>query len=76
MVPGHIEMQGYGNLQYINTLYPWDGHCDLRPPQIDWDDAPVGSYVRDFDLNESLRGQRMPCPSDCSAVTAAALTSG
>lgn len=59
MVPGHIEMQGYGNLQYINTLYPWDGHCDLRPPQIDWDNAPVGSYVRDFDLNESLRGQRI-----------------
>ena len=31
-VPGHIELQGYGQIQYINTLYPWDGHAELRPP--------------------------------------------
>ena len=23
-VPGHMELQGYGQIQYINTLYPWD----------------------------------------------------
>ena len=22
-VPGHIEMQGYGQIQYANTIYPW-----------------------------------------------------
>lgn len=58
-VPGHIELQGYGQIQYINTLYPWDGHAALRPPKIDWDDAPVGSYVRRFDLAPALRGQRV-----------------
>ena len=58
-VPGHIELQGYGQIQYTNTLYPWDGRSALRPPQIDWDDDPVGSYVREFDLKESLRGQRV-----------------
>ena len=24
-VPGHIELSGYAQIQYINTLYPWDG---------------------------------------------------
>ena len=33
-----------------NTMYPWDGHSELRPPKIDWDYNPVGSYVREFDL--------------------------
>ena len=42
-VPGHIELQGYGQLQYTNTLYPWDGRSCLRPPQVDWNDDPVGS---------------------------------
>ena len=58
-VPGHIELQGYGQLQYINAMYPWDGLSFLRPPQIDWDNAPVGSYVLDFTLEEGLRGQRV-----------------
>lgn len=58
-VPGHIETQGYGQLQYINTMYPWDGCSDLRPPQIDWDNAPVGSYVRTFDLDPALQGKRV-----------------
>lgn len=58
-VPGHIELQGYGQIQYINTLYPWDGHAELRPPQIDWEDDPVGSYVREFDLPDGWAGQRV-----------------
>ena len=56
-VPGHMELQGYGQIQYINTLYPWDGHANLRPPQIDWEDNPVGSYIREFDLDPGLRGK-------------------
>ena len=58
-VPGHIELQGYGQIQYINTLYPWDGHAELRPPEIDWEDCPVGSYVHEFDLDEGLRGKKV-----------------
>ncbi len=58
-VPGHMELQGYGQIQYINTLYPWDGHANLRPPQIDWEDNPVGSYIREFDLDPGLRGKRI-----------------
>ncbi len=58
-VPGHMELQGHGQIQYINTLYPWDGHTELRPPEIDWDDNSVGSYVREFDLGPGLRGKRV-----------------
>lgn len=59
LVPGHIETQGYGQIQYINTLYPWDGRSELRPPQIDWNDCAVGSYAREFDLDPGLRGKRV-----------------
>ncbi len=58
-VPGHIEMQGYGQIQYINTMYPWDGRHALRPPHIAWDDTPVGSYVKTFTLDAALRGKRV-----------------
>ena len=58
-VPGHMQTQGYGQIQYINKLYPWDGHTDLRPPQIDWDSNPVGSYVREFDLDPALIGKEI-----------------
>ena len=58
-VPGHIELQGYGQIQYINTMYPWDGCHSLRPPRIAWDDTPVGSYVKTFRLDEALQGKRV-----------------
>jgi len=58
-VPGHMELQGYGQIQYINKLYPWDGHTHLRPPRIDWDNNPVGSYIRHFDLDPGLKGRRI-----------------
>lgn len=44
-VPGHIQMQGYGQRQYVNTMYPWDGREELRPPQVPREN-PVGSYVK------------------------------
>lgn len=58
-VPGHIQIQGYDRKHYINTMYPWDGHSELRPPHIDWEYNPVGSYVKEFDLKESLEGKRV-----------------
>lgn len=58
-VPGHMELQGYGGIHYTNTIYPWDGHTWLRPPHIDWEDNPVGSYVKEFDLKEEMTGKRI-----------------
>lgn len=56
-VPGHMETQGYGQIQYINILYPWDGHAELQPPQVDMAHNPVGSYVKEFDLAPGLVGR-------------------
>lgn len=58
-VPGHIQTQGYDKRHYVNTMYPWDGHRELRPPEIDWEYNPVGSYVKEFDLKEELKGKRI-----------------
>lgn len=58
-VPGHIEMQGYGKPQYVNTIYPWEGKEDLRPPFISERDNPVGSYVTYFDLNDELKNKEI-----------------
>ena len=58
-VPGHIQTQGYGQIQYTNKLYPWDGHAELRPPHIDWERNAVGSYVREFDLAPGLVGREV-----------------
>ncbi len=58
-VPGHIQTQGYDKRQYINTMYPWDGHSELRPPHIDWEYNPVASYVKEFDLKKELEGRRV-----------------
>ena len=58
-VPGHMELQGYGKPQYVNTIYPWEGKEHLRPPFISEKDNPVGSYVRYFDLNDALKNKRV-----------------
>ena len=56
-VPGHIQTQGYGQMQYVNTQYPWDGQEYLRPPQISKTANPVGCYVCYFTLEEALQGK-------------------
>lgn len=56
-VPGHIQLQGYGKPQYVNTMYPWDGHNDIRPPEIPMDDNPVGSYVKYFHVPDKIQNK-------------------
>ena len=71
MVPGHIELAGYDQIRYINTLYPWEGKS-YRRGAYSLDNAgngagmfseaeynPVGSYVTRFDLEEALCGKRI-----------------
>lgn len=57
-VPGHIQMQGYDKCQYVNTIYPWDGHDELRPPHISKTYNPVGSYVKHFTVKDELKGKK------------------
>ena len=58
-VPGHIQLQGYDNLQYINTLYPWDGQEELRPPYVSKEYNPVGSYIKYFELKDELKNKKI-----------------
>ncbi|APC40255.1 beta-galactosidase, LacZ type [Clostridium estertheticum] len=55
-VPAHIQLQGYDKPQYINTMYPWDGHSELLPPEVSKEYNPVGSYVKYFDIDENIKG--------------------
>ena len=57
-VPGHIQTQGYDHMHYINTMYPWDGQEELRPPMVSDDYNPVGSYIKEFELKEELKGKQ------------------
>lgn len=57
LVPSHIQLAGYDKCQYINTMYPWDGHSELRPPQIDESYNPCGCYVRSFVVPERLKNK-------------------
>lgn len=71
MVPGHIELAGYDQIRYINTMYPWEGKTYRRGAYTCGDNItgegmfseadynPVGSYITKFDLNEELCGKRI-----------------
>ena len=54
-VPAHIQMEGYGVPQYVNTQYPWDGSEEVRPGEIPEDFNPVASYVKYFRLPENMK---------------------
>lgn len=67
-VPQHIELAGYSQIHYINTLYAWEGKVYRRPAfTINHDDQAgsfstgadneVGQYIKHFDLNPGLRDQ-------------------
>lgn len=58
-VPGHIELSGRGRCQYINTMYPWDGLSDIRPPYTDKQKNPVGCYIKEFRIDQPLKGKKM-----------------
>ncbi|MDQ0062487.1 beta-galactosidase [Paenibacillus harenae] len=55
VVPGHIQLQGFGSPQYVNTMYPWDGLDGVRPPELPKVN-PVGSYVKTFELPANMKG--------------------
>ena len=54
-VPGNIQLQGYGAPQYVNVIYPWDGHEEIKPGQIPALENPVASYVTWFTLDKAWK---------------------
>ena len=59
MVPGHIQLQGYDSPHYVNTMYPWDGHENILPPNVPKEFNPVGSYVKSFDVPKDWNKDRV-----------------
>ena len=70
-VPGHMEMQGYDKIHYINTMYPWEGK-EYRRGAYSMENTgdgagmfseaeynPVGSYIKRFDLDPELCSKRV-----------------
>lgn len=53
-VPGHVQLQGYEAPQYVNVIYPWDGHEEIVPGQIPTEYNPVYSYVRDVEISDNF----------------------
>lgn len=58
-VPAHIQMEGYDIPQYVNTQYPWDGREEIAPGEIPERFNPVASYVKYFEVPESMRGKEI-----------------
>lgn len=58
-VPAHIQMEGYDIPQYVNTQYPWDGREDLAPGEIPERFNPVASYVKYFEVPDSMKGKEI-----------------
>lgn len=58
-VPGHMELQGYGKPQYVDTCYPWDGVQPVRPHEVPAESNPTGCYVRSFSVPEAWNGKEI-----------------
>lgn len=58
-VPAHIQLQGFAKPHYVNTMYPWDGKANIRPPAIPEEDNAVGSYVKYFSIPPQWQSQQI-----------------
>ncbi|WP_298066248.1 glycoside hydrolase family 2 TIM barrel-domain containing protein [uncultured Cetobacterium sp.] len=56
-VPGHMELQGYGEPQYVNTMYPWDGRENLEPEEVPKEFNPFGIYKRNIDIPKDWKNR-------------------
>lgn len=57
-VPGHLELQGYGNPQYVNQQYPWFGKEEVelgKSPK----NNPLALYLKNFDLDKPLSNRAL-----------------
>ena len=55
----HIQMEGYDVPQYANVQYPWEGREEIQPGEIPTQFNPVASYVKYFEVPETMKGKRV-----------------
>ena len=73
VVPGHIELAGYDQIRYINTMYPWEGR-EYRRGAYSTESAgagegtfseaeynPVGSYIKNLTWIRSFVVRELDC---------------
>ena len=58
-VPAHIQMEGYDAPQYANVQYPWEGREQIEPGEIPTTFNPVASYVKYFEVPETMKGKQV-----------------
>lgn len=58
-VPGHLQLQGHGLLQYTNTMYTWDGKENIVPPQIPTHENLTGCYAKTIRISPSQLGKEI-----------------
>jgi beta-galactosidase/evolved beta-galactosidase subunit alpha len=54
-VPGHWELQGFGQPIYTNIIYPFTP----TPPRVPADDNPTGCYRRTFTVPDDWAGRKI-----------------
>ena len=58
-VPSHIQMEGYEEPYYMDTVYPWEATEHVIPGEIPMEFNPVASYVKYFTLPVNMRKERI-----------------
>lgn len=54
-VPGLMELQGYGIPHYLDEEYVFEPN----PPFVSKDDNPVGSYIKEFEVDKRWMGKQV-----------------
>ena len=56
-VPAHMQLEGFDEPHYVNTMYPWDGHEAILPGQVPERFNPAGLYVKYVRVPEFMKGR-------------------
>ena len=59
IVPGILEVNGFGDPEYVNNGFAWRGHFQDNPPQIPTKDNHVGSYRRIINIPDNWDGKQV-----------------
>ncbi|QTN00624.1 DUF4981 domain-containing protein [Sediminibacillus dalangtanensis] len=49
-VPSNWQLQGYGDIIYLNQQHPWQGYGKIFPPEVPIEHNEVGSYRHQFQV--------------------------
>jgi len=58
-VPGIWELNGYGDLIYVNSGFPWHNQFKNNPPFVPVEENHVGSYRREITIPTDWKGQQV-----------------